>query len=110
MASRQRQVIDVGSLVGITLAAVKHRTRRSPDEDDEGWQEGRKSEQFGRAIAGLGAIAGGYVKGDMMLKDDAQKEEDRAMRRADADCSSGNAQMRTLLTSAWPMPARHHHP
>jgi hypothetical protein len=42
---------------------------------------------FGRSLAGLGAVAGGYVKGDMLLKDEARQEEERGIRRDDHDAA-----------------------
>lgn len=41
--------------------------------------------RFGNAIAGLGAIASGYVMGDRMLKKEQMDEEDRRLRKEEAD-------------------------
>lgn len=40
---------------------------------------------FGRALAVLGAAAGGYVKGDQMLQQDERDKQDREIRLADAN-------------------------
>ena len=41
--------------------------------------------KLGKMIAGLGAIAGGYVQGDRMLRRDEREEEERRMRREEHD-------------------------